>query len=132
MLLCQKIYYLILRVKMRILLDTHIYLWCLQDDRRLSKDAKAMIFDAEEVYVSSASIWEAAIKINIKKLSANINELISGITESGFIELSISVKHAALICNLPNYHRDPFDRILLAQAISEPLGLLTSDQILPQ
>ena len=112
---------------MRILLDTHVFLWCLTDDKQLSKEARKRILDATEVFVSSASIWEAAIKIKIKKLDADINELANAILENGFLELPIYVKHTSFSCTLPLYHRDPFDRILLAQAMSEPLRFLTAD-----
>lgn len=115
---------------MRLLLDTHVYLWCINDDRSLSKEARKRISDATEVYVSSATIWEAAIKIGLKKLHADIDELVAAITESGFIELPITSKHSAQVTGLPNIHRDPFDRILIAQAISEPLRLITADAIL--
>lgn len=115
---------------MRLLLDTHIFLWCVNDDTSLSKAARTKIYDATEVYVSSASIWEAAIKIGLKKLQANIDELITAIAESGFVELPISAKHAAGVVNLPNIHRDPFDRILISQAIAEPLRLITADNTL--
>lgn len=115
---------------MRLLLDTHIYLWCVSNDKQLSKKARALIESAEEVFVSSASIWEAAIKNQLGKLEVNIGNLVNAITLSGFVELSITNKHAALIDKLPCIHRDPFDRILIAQAMNEPLRLLTSDKIL--
>ncbi len=112
---------------MRILLDTYIYLWWLQDHPKLSAVAREKIISATEVYVSSASIWEAAIKIAIGKLEADIDELASNIKLSGFIELPVSAKHATQIIRLPDIHRDPFDRMLVAQAMSEPLRLLTAD-----
>ncbi|MES2823904.1 MAG: type II toxin-antitoxin system VapC family toxin [Pseudomonadota bacterium] len=112
---------------MRILLDTHIYLWWLQDHPKLSAVAREKIISTTEVYVSSASIWEAAIKIAIGKLEADIDELVSNIELSGFIELPVSAKHATQIIRLPDIHRDPFDRMLVAQAMSEPLRLLTAD-----
>ncbi len=117
---------------MRILLDTHIYLWFVKDDRKLSKHARTLIKDATHVYVSSASIWEAAIKIKIGKLAGNIDELIAAVDESGFESLPINVQHAAHVHELPDVHRDPFDRILLAQAMSEPLRFVTADEILAQ
>jgi len=112
---------------MRVLLDTHIFFWWIKNDRRLSKLAQSKISVAEEVYVSSASIWELAIKIKLKKLQADINKLEDAITASDFLELPISVRHAAAVMNLPDIHRDPFDRILIAQAICEPLTFLTAD-----
>lgn len=115
---------------MNILLDTHIYLWWLCDDKSLSKQARALIKRADDVYISSASIWEAAIKIQLGKLTADINSLADAIVEEGFSELSIRASHAALTLTLPLHHRDPFDRILIAQAMSEPLRLITADRTL--
>lgn len=113
---------------MRLLLDTHVFLWCIKNDRRLNKEARNKISSATEVYVSSASIWEAAIKIKLKKLEANIDQMVKAISSSGFLELPIKVQHAAAVFRLEDFHRDPFDRILIAQAITEPLTLLTADQ----
>ena len=115
---------------MRILLDTHIYLWWLQDHPKLSKTARDRIVSASEVYVSSASIWEATIKTGIGKLEVDVHQLVAEIENSGFKELSISARHAAAVARLPDIHRDPFDRILIAQALCEPLRLLTADAIL--
>ena len=112
---------------MRILLDTHIYLWWLEDHIKLSSKARELIQSADEVYVSSASIWEAAIKISIGKLEVDIAELAQQISLNGFIELPVSAKHAVQIAQLPNHHRDPFDRMLVAQAMTEPLRLLSAD-----
>jgi PIN domain nuclease of toxin-antitoxin system len=112
---------------MRILLDTHIYLWWLQDSPKLSQRGRAAIVAAAEVYVSSASLWEAAIKISIGKLEADITVLAAQIALSGFIELPVSAKHAIQLAQLPELHRDPFDRMLVAQAMCEPLRLLTAD-----
>lgn len=112
---------------MKLLLDTHIFLWCIKDDRRLTKTARSKILHASDVYVSSASIWEATIKIKLKKLDADLDKLVESIADSGFAELPITIHHAAAISHLPNIHRDPFDRILIAQAIFEPLIFLTAD-----
>lgn len=113
---------------MRILLDTHIYLWWLTDSPKLSSTTKQKIETATEVYISSASIWEAGIKISVGKLEADIDDLIAGITENRFIELPITAKHAKQAAQLPDFHRDPFDRILVAQTLCEPLRLLTADE----
>ena len=117
---------------MHILLDTHIYIWWLKDDAHLSKKARSIIVDADVVYISSISIWEAAIKIRLGKLDANIKELINSIESEGFLELPLTADHAALVAELPDYHRDPFDRILIAQAIYEPLRFITADCSLPK
>lgn len=115
---------------MKILLDTHLYLWCINDDPQLSNKARSLILQANEVYVSSVSIWEACIKIKLGKLDANLDDLVSAITDSGFIELPLTVKHAAQTHQLTMIHRDPFDRILISQAICEPLKFLTADSLL--
>jgi len=114
----------------RILLDTHVYLWWLQDHPNLSAAARTKIVAATDVYVSSASIWEAAIKVGIGKLEVDIDQLVAEIDNSGFRELPVSARHAAMVTRLPDIHRDPFDRILVAQALCEPLRLLTADSIL--
>lgn len=115
---------------MRILLDTHIYLWWLQDHPNLSLAARTKITEASEVYVSSASILEAAIKARIGKLEVDVNQLVIEIANNGFQELPVLAKHAAMVTKLPDIHRDPFDRILVAQALCEPLRLLTADAVL--
>lgn len=112
---------------MRLLLDTHIYLWVVTDDRKMSKTARKLIAEANDVFVSSASIWEASIKAGLGKLDADVNELVAAIDTSGFTELPVRAVHAAMVRNLPDIHRDPFDRLLLAQAICEPLRLITAD-----
>ena len=117
---------------MRLLLDTHVFLWCVNDDRRLSKAARDLLDGAAEIYVSSASIWEAAIKSRLGKLEADVDALASAIAASGFLELPVSAKHAAAVARLPDFHGDPFDRLLIAQAISEPLRFLTADSVLRQ
>jgi PIN domain nuclease of toxin-antitoxin system len=113
---------------MRILLDTHIYLWWLTDSPKLSSATKQKIETATEVYISSASIWEAGIKISAGKLEADIDDLIEGIQENRFTELPITAKHAKQAAQLPDIHRDPFDRMLVAQTLCEPLRLLTADE----
>ncbi len=115
---------------MRILLDTHVFLWWLQDHPNLSEAARSRIIAATDVYVSSASIWEASIKAGIGKLDVDIDQLVAEIDNSGFRELPVSARHAAMVTRLPDIHRDPFDRILVAQALCEPLRLLTADSLL--
>lgn len=112
---------------MKLLLDTHIFLWCIEGSRHLTATTKNKIKTADEVYISSVSIWEAAIKNGLGKLDVNLDELVEAISLSGFLELPLTSKHAAATCKLPHLHRDPFDRVLIAQAISEPLKLLTAD-----
>jgi PIN domain nuclease of toxin-antitoxin system len=115
---------------MRILLDTHVFLWWVGGETKLTKATKDLILTATEVYISSASIWESCIKAKLGKLKLNIDSLVSSIEESGFFELPITARHAATVYKLPNIHRDPFDRVLIAQAICEPLQLITFDKAL--
>ncbi|MEQ5842231.1 type II toxin-antitoxin system VapC family toxin [Paraburkholderia acidicola] len=112
---------------MRLLLDTHVFLWSVSDDRKLTKAARKLILDADEVFISSASIWEASIKAGLGKLHVDVNQLVSEIEASGFSELPVRAVHAAMVRDLPDIHRDPFDRLLVAQALSEPLRLVTAD-----
>jgi PIN domain nuclease of toxin-antitoxin system len=115
-----------------LLLDTHVFLWVVDDDPRLSAAAWSTIEEARAVYVSSASIWEAIIKYQLGRLKVDPDRLSAAVTESGFQELSITFRHAAAVARLPPIHRDPFDRLLLAQAVSEPLHFLTADDKLSQ
>ena len=112
---------------MRLLLDTHIFLWSVLGSARLPKRAKAAIQDAEEVFVSAASLWEIAIKRRLGRLDGDPQELLRAIPESGFLELPITGRHAVQVEQLPSHHNDPFARILIAQAMVEPLRLVTSD-----
>jgi PIN domain nuclease of toxin-antitoxin system len=112
---------------MKLLLDTHIFIWCVDDDPKLSGAVWSMIETADAVYVSSASLWEAAIKYQLGKLSVAPERLAEAVAASGFLELPIRLQHAVAVARLPALHRDPFDRLLIAQAISEPLHLLTAD-----
>jgi PIN domain nuclease of toxin-antitoxin system len=117
---------------LNLLLDTHIFIWCVDDDPKLSTTAWSMIEAADAVYVSSASLWEATIKYRLGKLHVEPERLAGAVGTSGFLELPISLRHAVAVARLPALHRDPFDRLLLAQAISEPLHLLTADaQLVP-
>jgi PIN domain nuclease of toxin-antitoxin system len=115
---------------MRLLLDTHVFLWAVAGSPRLKPAARRLIEDAQEVYVSAASIWEAAIKAGIGKLQADPLELEQAISASGFIELPVRAHHVAGVTRLPAHHGDPFDRLLVAQAIAEPLRLVTADEAL--
>ena len=112
---------------MRLLLDTHIFLWAVTDDKRLNKKNHQVIRSASEVYVSAASIWEIAIKTALGKLKGDPAELADAIDAAGFIALPVRVEHAAAVVTLPLLHTDPFDRLLVAQAMTEPLHLLTAD-----
>lgn len=115
---------------MRLLLDTHVFLWAAADSPLLKAKARHLIEQADEVHVSAASIWEVAIKARLGKIQANASELAEAIDISGFRQLPVSAAHAAGVANLEFHHNDPFDRLLVAQAIAEPLRLVTADAIL--
>ena len=115
---------------MRILLDTHIFLWAVAGSRLLKPAARRAIQSADQVYVSAASIWEVAVKTRLGKIKADPNELVAAIEASGFVELPVRAAHAAGVAGLALHHNDPFDRLLIAQAIAEPLRLLTADAAL--
>ncbi len=112
---------------MRLLLDTPIFIWSVDDDPKLSARTWSVIEAADAVYVSSASLWEATIKYQLGKLTIDPERLVEAVSASGFLPLPISLRHAVAVRQLPPLHRDPFDRLLLAQALSEPLHLLTAD-----
>jgi len=114
---------------MRLLLDTHVFLWWRLNDRRLKKPARQAIASAERVLVSAASAWEAAIKIALGRLTLkdSFEELVE---KSGFDELPIEFAHAEELSLLPLHHHDPFDRMLVAQARVEGLTIVTHDRLL--
>lgn len=112
---------------MRILLDTHILYWWLYDTTRLSTSTKNLLADAEAIFVSSATIWEIAIKIRLGKLNADVDQVIAQIEDRELLPLPVNFTHAKRVANLELHHNDPFDRLLIAQALSEPLHLLTAD-----
>jgi PIN domain nuclease of toxin-antitoxin system len=115
---------------MRLLLDTHIFLWAVAGSPLLKPAARRLIESADEVYVSAASIWEVAIKARLGKINADAQKLADAVEGSGFVELPVSAAHAAGVARLDLHHNDPFDRILLAQALAEPLRLVTADEML--
>ena len=118
---------------MRILLDTHILLWWLKDDRRLSDTAVNIIGNAaNDIYISAVNAWEIAIKKSLGRVQIDMDEFLKSIKSSGLGVLNITVNHACQVSNLPNHHKDPFDRMLIAQSIIEPMRLLTHDDTLVQ
>lgn len=114
---------------MRILLDTHLLLWALAAPSRLPARARKLIAESE-VNVSAASIWEISIKTALGKLKADPREVLAALEPAGFMPLPVSGEHAARLVELPPIHRDPFDRMLVAQAKAEPMQLLTNDSVL--
>jgi PIN domain nuclease of toxin-antitoxin system len=114
----------------KLLLDTHVLLWAMQDSKQLSTVARKRIRAADATYVSAASLWEIAIKASLGKLSVDSEVLEEQLALSGLQALPITWQHTVQVRKLPMHHRDPFDRMLVAQAMSEPLRLLTHDAAL--
>lgn len=114
---------------MRVLLDTHLLLWALGSPLKLSANTRKLV-DTSEVYVSAASIWEISIKAALGKIKADAAEILATIQPAGLTLLPVSGEHAARVARLPAHHKDPFDRILIAQAVTEPMILLTNDKAL--
>ena len=115
---------------MRVLLDTHVLLWALAQPHRLDDETRATIESgATEVLFSVASIWEIAIKAGLGRADFGVKpaEIARAAVDTGFVELAIRSDAAALVAELPLYHRDPFDRVLVAQAIVQPARLYTAD-----
>ena len=112
---------------MKVLLDTHILLWWLADDAHLPTEARLAIADpTTEIRVSAASAWEIAVKRSAGRLDAP-DDLGDALAHHGFDPLAITVEHALAAGSLPPHHRDPFDRMLIAQAQTESLILITVD-----
>jgi PIN domain nuclease of toxin-antitoxin system len=117
----------------RVLLDTHLLLWSMASSRRLPRSARSLILDSSnEVFYSAASVWEVAIKSALRRrdFRANPTVLVRALAQSGFSELPVTSAHAARVAGLPAIHRDPFDRLLVAQSLAEPMMLLTNDAVL--
>ena len=117
---------------MRVLLDTHTFLWGITDDPRLSGGARRAIADASERFLSMASCWEIAIKVSRNKLTLAkpIERLIpEQLGLNGFQLLQIDLDDVARVATLPFHHRDPFDRLLVAQALGEELTLVSADPV---
>jgi PIN domain nuclease of toxin-antitoxin system len=120
---------------MQLLLDTHILLWALVDDKRLSKKARELILaERNSVWVSAATIWEIGIKhaLGRGEMPLSAQQAIKYCDEAGYQWLDIRPLHATNVEKLPPIHADPFDRMLIAQAIAESMKLLTHDTVLAQ
>jgi PIN domain nuclease of toxin-antitoxin system len=113
---------------MRYLADTHILLWALADDKRLPERHRAILLSGAEVFFSAASVWEIAIKKSLGKLKAP-DDLSTLLPRAGFRALNITPVHAETAGGLPLHHADPFDRLLIAQAMLENMTLLTADAL---
>lgn len=117
---------------MKLLLDTHLLLWAAGDPARLPASALAMIDDpANEPVFSAASLWEIAIKRGLGREDFRVDprRLRRGLLDNGYVELPVTSEHALALDSLPPIHKDPFDRILVAQAVVEGMVLLTTDPI---
>jgi PIN domain nuclease of toxin-antitoxin system len=112
---------------MRLLLDTNILIWLMDGDSRLNREAHKLIVNAESVFASSASMWEIAIKVRLGKLRTDTERMLDRLAQAGIGELQVSNLHALATGKLPLIHHDPFDRLLVAQAIAETMRLLTAD-----
>ena len=113
----------------RYLLDTHVFIWLVTRRSRLSREVDAVIIDpANRVFVSIASIWEISIKVGLDKMQPLPGEPEELMRVTGLIQLDINVDHAKQAGRLPQHHRDPFDRMLIAQAQVDGLILITDDR----
>lgn len=120
---------------MRLLLDTHIALWAITDSPRLAAQARNLILNpGNSIHVSTASVWEIAIKHMLGRGSMPLSgtQAAAYFQAAGYIELPIVNAHVSTLETLPPHHVDPFDRLLVAQALTEPLRLLTHDAIVSQ
>ena len=112
---------------MRVILDTHIALWVFSADKRVDPIQNLILSEETEVFVSVASLWELAIKIGLGKIEADLGEIRWAIVESGFTELMVKGAHTEALLQLPPYHKDPFDRMLIAQSITNKYPIMTDD-----
>ena len=117
---------------MRLLLDTNVLLWVVAGSPRIAHLTRSLVDPHNEVFVSAASFWEVAIKAALGKLDVKVAVLRKAALDSGFIELPVLGVHTEQLVHLPLIHKDPFDRLLVAQAISEPMRLLSSDRVLAE
>ena len=120
---------------MRLLLDTHALLWLLNGDPLLESQACDLVTDpANDVFVSSVSLWEITVKLRIGKLVANLPQIISGCRQTGLQFLDITHQHYLRLAGLPVFadHRDPFDHLLIAQAMTEDMVLVSEDRNIPR
>ncbi len=118
---------------MRLLLDTHIFIWASSDPSRLSKTASAAISgDGNTLFVSAATAWEIAIKVSTGRLRFPLDRFEATADEMGLEPLEVTVAHGLAAGRLPRHHNDPFDRMLIAQARAEGLTLVTADRAMGQ
>lgn len=113
---------------MRCLLDTHLLLWLLAAPERVPKAERAQLQRGSDVFYSIASLWEIAIKRSLGRLAFDPETVVEHADRGGFLRLGIEPRHLEQVARLPWHHRDPFDRLLVAQSIAEPLTLITVDR----
>ncbi len=117
---------------MNLLLDTHIALWAITDSPKLSQKARELIESPKTtIWISVASLWEIAIKYSLGRgdMPISSQQALSYFRESGYRFLAVEAEHAVAVEELPTHHQDPFDRILVAQALVEPMRLMTHDSL---
>ena len=120
---------------MKLLLDTHLLLWAASEPGRLPVEARALLQDlSNELLFSSASLWEISIKSGLGRDDFRVNPRVlrRGLLDNGYLELPVTSAHAVAIDVLPPLHKDPFDRLLIAQSMVEGIILLTSDELVAQ
>jgi PIN domain nuclease of toxin-antitoxin system len=117
---------------MKFLLDTHVMLWFLNDDAKLAPEVRDEIEKCNQVFVSIISLWEVAIKLNIGKLKLDFRDLSKALDDSNITILNVIVSDFSAYINLPLHHKDPFDRILISQAINRFMILVSQDSIFNQ
>ena len=116
---------------MDVLLDTHAFIWFINGDNQLSSKSKKIIKNIDNnCFISIASIWDIAIKISLKRLDINsgFKNLVKVIEENKFEILPVTFEHIQYLLDLDYYHRDPFDRMIIAQGLSEKVSIITKDQ----
>jgi PIN domain nuclease of toxin-antitoxin system len=115
---------------MMLLLDTQIVIWAVLDSPKLPAAARQQIARADAVYVSSVSLWEIGMKVSVGRLKLSMSQMEARLAASQAVPLALTWSHAVRAHDIAPHHRDPFDRLLLAQAVTEPLHLLTTDESL--
>lgn len=114
---------------MKLLLDTHALLWWLTDDGQLRGQARDLVEDpGNDVLISMVSLWEIAVKTRVGKLEADIRQILDAVQHEGFTLLDIGMAHLVTLAELPMHHRDPFDHLLIAQAITEDATFISEDR----
>ncbi|OBX84105.1 type II toxin-antitoxin system VapC family toxin [Moraxella nonliquefaciens] len=117
------------------LLDTHIVIWLAQEPQKLNERLKALLLNKSiKVYFSTVNLWEVAIKKALGKADFDIDVklLYQHLIENWYVQLPVLSRHCLLVQNLPLYHKDPFDKLIIAQTMSENFTLITKDTIIPQ